>query len=167
MVRWFNVYGVTTMFIGQSTDFRAPNFRWSGWRARRLGLEFGSCGSASHRSVLPFIWVREAMPDIIRIIFSILGMLAVYGMGLLFWPTYWLTNRERGGRSRALFWLFIAQSVLYCSCGFWMLVVGLRGGAWIEGLALVWPLNLLFVLLNFAVLPSRGRAHSAEVKHVS
>lgn len=107
------------------------------------------------------------MPESIKIILSVLGMFALYGGGLLFWPIHRLRRRERTQQGRVLFWLFVAQLTLYFGCGLWMLAVALRGGIWIEGLILVWPLNLLFVLFGCAILLSAGSEASAEVKHVS
>jgi hypothetical protein len=107
------------------------------------------------------------MPENIKLILGALFMVAVYGSGLLFWPIHRVCRRERAQRGRVLFWLFVAQLTLYFGWGLWMLAIALQGGVWIEGLILILPLNLLFVLFGCAAFLSGGSGDSTEVNHVS
>jgi hypothetical protein len=103
------------------------------------------------------------MPEIIKIVFGALGMLAIYGSGLLFWPIHWLLRRERTEGERVLFWLFMVQLTLYFGWAVWAFHVG----DWLEGLIIVFPMNFLFTIVGFGAFLAAGCKDSAEEKNVS
>jgi hypothetical protein len=80
------------------------------------------------------------MRETLEIVLSALGMFAIYGSSLLFWPVQLLLYRHQTERGRALRWMFLAQVLLY---GAWC-VIAWRLDEWLDGLILVWPMNLLF-----------------------